>query len=313
MSTNTFNYFKNKEELAHRAMIHNQNMETLFSGYIDTVARESIINSPEDITIQSFQCLPEAIQAASTPKLIPNPLIYVMPFTTVDAIFNISKQYQSDICTLNFASYKHPGGMFLQGSSAQEESLCHESILYNVLKRFPAYYTTNRRTPNKQLYTNRSIYTPNVLFVRGHDYVCSDVITCAAPNWSAAQKESGVDKFVNSAELMNRLIFVLDVANFNMCVFHGESWSGSRVLILGAFGCGVFGQDAKEVARKFRDLICAKNRWNVFDKIIFAIPKGKNFDDFYNTFCKFQIGDGFNEYEDGIRVWELRKYIEAGF
>ena len=39
------------------------------------------------------------------------------------------------IAVLNFASFKNPGGMFYNGSSAQEESLCHESFLYNVLKK----------------------------------------------------------------------------------------------------------------------------------------------------------------------------------
>ena len=34
------------------------------------------------------------------------------------------------------ASYKHPGGYFLGGSSAQEEALCHESNLYPILLAF---------------------------------------------------------------------------------------------------------------------------------------------------------------------------------
>ena len=37
------------------------------------------------------------------------------------------------IAVLNFASYQNPGGKFLEGSSAQEESLCHASTLYECL------------------------------------------------------------------------------------------------------------------------------------------------------------------------------------
>ena len=37
---------------------------------------------------------------------------------------------------LNFASFKNPGGMFLKGSPAQEEALCHNSILYPILDSF---------------------------------------------------------------------------------------------------------------------------------------------------------------------------------
>ena len=48
----------------------------------------------------------------------------------VKELFDEEKE---SICALNFASYKNPGGKFMDGSSAQEECLCHESILYEVL------------------------------------------------------------------------------------------------------------------------------------------------------------------------------------
>ena len=53
----------------------------------------------------------------------------------------------------------------MEGSSAQEECLCHTSNLYNVLKRFPKYYEWNKKHNNKALYTNRAMYSENVTFL----------------------------------------------------------------------------------------------------------------------------------------------------
>ena len=48
-------------------------------------------------------------------------------------------------------------------------------------------------------------------------------------------------------------------------------------LILGAYGCGVFGQDAIEVAKIFKTWLPLYS----FKKVIFAIPKGNgNFEKF---------------------------------
>ena len=59
---------------------------------------------------------------------------------SVEAIMNYS---QGKTAVLNFASYKEPGGGFMAGSQAQEESFCHESFLYNVLRQFQYYYDWN--------------------------------------------------------------------------------------------------------------------------------------------------------------------------
>ena len=90
---------------------------------------------------------------------------------------------EGKIALLNFASYKAPGGKFLVGAMAQEEAICHESTLFNVLRRFgPTYYAWNQKNLNRGFYLNRALYSPDILF---KDVFC-DVITCAAPNWGPA-------------------------------------------------------------------------------------------------------------------------------
>lgn len=106
------------------------------------------------------------------------------------------------VAILNFASYKNSGGMFINGSKAQEECLCHASYLYNVLSRFVAnFYDWNNRHKNKALYLNRALYSPDILFQFGEVLFKCDVITCAAPNKSAAQKYQNVSDEENSKAL----------------------------------------------------------------------------------------------------------------
>ena len=144
---------------------------------------------------------------------------------SVSAIFN---HQQGKVCVLNFASFKYPGGGFINGSKAQEECLCHESFLYNVLSEFDkTFYEENRKSKSNSLYTNRAFYSPNIRFFKDDRSCLADVLTCAAPNCSL----SNIYKSDNSIALNKRVEFVLNIA----------SNKNVDTLILGAWGCGVFG------------------------------------------------------------------------
>lgn len=181
---------------------------------------------------------------------------------SVSAIFRFQK---AKTAVLNFASFKEPGGRFIDGSIAQEECLCHASNLYNVLVQFTdSYYKWNNENKNHALYKDRALYTPDIVFLSedGEQTVC-DVITCAAPNKSAAQKYCRISDEENADVLKSRIQFLLSVAQEH----------DVKTLILGAYGCGVFGQDPKEVATIFKAALQAP--WG-FERVIFAIPNGKN-------------------------------------
>lgn len=96
----------------------------------------------------------------------------------------------------------------------------------------------------------------------------ADVLTCAAPNYSAASKHGSVSADENLTALLERIRFVLDVAEDN----HVDT------LILGAFGCGVFGQDAAVVACGFKRWL--EQRDYRFKDVCFAVPDTENYKKF---------------------------------
>lgn len=256
-------YFKNKQERKEQAEKHTNEMIENYSERIVTCVLNSEIYSSNFNPINLYK----------------SPDGYNTEFTLVDkdSVTAIIEQPQNEIvAVLNFASYKNPGGKFIEGSSAQEESLCHASFLYNVLIAHSDYYEWNNEHKNRGLYENRAIYSPEVLFQKGKDWRDCDVITCAAPNITPSRKYNwGVTDAENTKALKSRIKFVLDIAADHKV----------ETLILGAFGCGVFGQDAEEVANIFMDYLTISHK--MFKKVIFAIPKGfhtENYDKFEKVF-----------------------------
>lgn len=269
-------YWKQKEERAKKAKEHTKEVGNVFSKFIE----KTILNTFTYSTY--FKC------SKSRPNVSTN--IVVEDMDSVSAIFKYKpKTLNEKIAVLNFASYKNPGGQFLNGSSAQEESLCHESFLYNVLSECKDYYEWNNLNKNKGLYLNRALYSPVVAFMRPiphepvtedsnivtHLYASCDVITCAAPNRYAAQKYLNVSDAENFAALKSRVKYVLDIAKENEV----------DILILGAWGCGVFGQDPADVANLFRHYLTTTHK--CFKTVVFAVPKGNNanYSEFKKVFC----------------------------
>ena len=242
-------YWNEKEGRAEQAKKHTEEMERIYGKEI----KESIRNTV--FYLVKFQCKEEVPCGQCEIK--------VEAQDSVTAILRYAGKNRTAV--LNFASYKNPGGMFLNGSKAQEECLCHESFLYNVLSQFvPQFYSWNNQNKNRALYYNRGLYSPNIVFCREGKSVLCDVITCAAPNKSAAKRYQHVSDIENTSVLRSRIQFVLDIAKDNQV----------KTLILGAYGCGVFGQDAKEVASIFKEFLTTT--YSCFEQVVFAVPRGKD-------------------------------------
>ena len=234
-------YWTQKDQRADKARSHTEEMSTCYA--------DEIKQAIEKTTTHRIKDEPIIAKAAN------NTLIKVL---NTDSVSGIIQEHENKTAVLNFASYKFPGGMFIQGSMAQEEALCHESFLYNVLKEKEEYYAENNKKLNKALYMNALLYTPDVRFFKNGDTCLCDVITCAAPNFTTAYKYQQVSREENNTILYDRIDFVLAIA----------AKKNVDTLILGAWGCGVFGQDPRTVAEYFKELLQKYN----FKKVIFAIP-----------------------------------------
>src|SRR5688572_5351076 len=75
--------------------------------------------------------------------------VTVTPETTVEALRRLDgARAGAHLACLNFASAKNPGGGFLGGAHAQEESLARSSGLYPCLLGQPAHYRAGRSAPS---------------------------------------------------------------------------------------------------------------------------------------------------------------------
>ncbi|BCJ40575.1 TIGR02452 family protein [Actinoplanes ianthinogenes] len=197
--------------------------------------------------------LPEPTPAAGPPVIE----------VTAESTLWAARRLGTDPACLNFASARNPGGGFLNGAQAQEESLARSSALYPCLLAAGDFYA-HHRAERSLLYTDRIIYAPSVPVFRDDKgrllptaYPVSFLVS-AAPNRSAIARNQPESLPEISTTLARRAARVLAVA-----AAHGH-----RELVLGAWGCGVFGNDPAEVARIFAEALTV-SPW--FDRVVFAI------------------------------------------
>ncbi|NLR77549.1 TIGR02452 family protein [Chitinophaga eiseniae] len=188
--------------------------------------------------------------------------------TTFAAAYRlVVKEGITDVCCLNFASAKNPGGGFLGGAQAQEEALSRASGLYASLKSKPQMYTANRLT-HTCLYTDNMIYSPLVpVFRNDRDELLDDaylvsIITAPAVNAGAiSNNEPGRLKDME-AVMLARIEKLLSVAVANK----------QTTLVLGAWGCGVFRNNPADIARWLAHHICHNEVFqHAFTNIVFAV------------------------------------------
>jgi uncharacterized protein (TIGR02452 family) len=191
--------------------------------------------------------------------------IEVVNETTLNGISRLLSEKPGPVAALNFASAKNPGGGFLNGSQAQEESLARSSALYSSLRKTWDFYE-HHRSSESLLYSDAIILSPGCpvfrddegnLLAEPHEVT---FITCAAPNAGAAKSNRPQELVAIPDVFLRRTEYVLAVA----------AYSGCSRIVLGAWGCGVFRNDPTVVAAAFAGHLMGK--WaGRFERVVFSV------------------------------------------
>ncbi|KAH3948024.1 hypothetical protein HBI24_204150 [Parastagonospora nodorum] len=188
------------------------------------------------------------------------------PATSSNVISSASRK-QKPVAVLNLASERSAGGGWQNGALAQEEALCYRSSLYLSLHK--SYYP---------LPSLSAIYSPSVLIIRdamsrGHSLLTpaeqpanlpvTSVISVAALRYPALTDDK--KSFKNEgqrAETKRKIRLTLRVA----------ALGGHTKLVMGALGCGVFGNPPKEVADCFLEVFRESEfQGGWWEEVVFAI------------------------------------------
>ncbi len=195
---------------------------------------------------------------------------------TTEATLKLHKESPNlRIAVLNFANAYHPGGGVREGSPAQEESICRVTDLYRFLSNtdpeLQKFYKYHKEKAS-DLASERLIFSKDVTVLKNdgdaplvldvNDRFNIDVITMAAPDLS----NPAIRDFMDDGRLFSchlvRAQHLLSVAAHNEV----------DILVLGAFGCGVFQNNPKVVVSAWKTAL--KIFPKVFQKIEFAIYCG---------------------------------------
>lgn len=183
------------------------------------------------------------------------------------------------VAILNMASPLRPGGGVLSGASSQEEWLCTRTTLYPSLRE--EFY----RLPEVG-----GVYTPDVLVFRGWNQAASeldkkdrfyvDAISAAMlrfPDIEGEGEESSYAEQKDRDLVISKMRAVLRIVRLK----------GAEKIVLGAWGCGAYGNPVGEIARAWKKvLLGSKSRRNSVNK-----KKGTKAEDWNGLEIVFAIKD----------------------
>ena len=237
----------NRQELANLAEATLQILER--GTYLDPTGQtvtihEALQTAVKRSRLYRLEDFPANLTPPDEARRFAKPVTEVTQETTLAAAHRLVSNHPHDepLC-LNFASAKNPGGGFQTGATAQEESLARASGLYPCLTKWMEMYKYNRQL-HTCLYSDLMIYAPSVPVFREDDGAL-----LAEPYQTAFIAAPAVNAAVIRQKELMRLPQICPVMAERLRKILWVAWQqGHKRLVLGAWGCGVFGNDPYEVA-----------------------------------------------------------------
>ena len=257
----------------------NQNNIDIFNDTLNFIKEDKLLSDSSFISLKSTIIYKDKMVAGA--KAIKDAKVTITTNRTFEAATKLNKKYPNKkIAVLNFASATNPGGGVVNGSSAQEESLCRCSTLYPVLNSsylLKNYYLPNRKEHNP-LHNNVVIYSPGIIICKSDDgtykrlnkeeFIKVDVISAAAPNL----RERPTNKFnndgYNTLSISDKELYEIHISRGKQ-IIEAAMHHNVDILVLGAFGCGAFKNNPSIVAKAYKELM--KQYAKYFVEIEFAI------------------------------------------
>ncbi|KAL2756447.1 hypothetical protein ACRALDRAFT_1063613 [Sodiomyces alcalophilus JCM 7366] len=256
----------------------------------------------------------ECLYLDTLPRLLPQncprhgpTTIRIVNADTINAALDLAAAQNGTSCArvaiLNLASNRSPGGGWRKGSLAQEEALCYRSSLYLSLHQ--RHYPFDSPL--------MGLYTPDMLVIRsdmpsGHKLLVPDVAVSDLPVLScltvAALRRPEVREVqvqtaaAGQTATERRVVFArpqdreTTKGKMRLCLRMAAS-RGHGSLVLGALGCGAFGNPPREVALCWREVLGeAEFAGGWWEAIVFAVLDLKregNFDVFEDVLGGMQV------------------------
>lgn len=185
--------------------------------------------------------------------------------TTEDS-FSAAARLGGRVLVLNFANAHSPGGGFRLGANAQEEALCRCSTLYASITSDAAreMYRYNNSHISK-VESDYMLISDDVCVFRDNNLELLEqpfnvgVITAPAPNRRGAAVFAS--KNTINETFLRRIRIILRAAA-------SDSYSS---IVLGAWGCGAFGNSPESVAAQFRIALVDDGMERFFSNICFPV------------------------------------------